>query len=105
MAGEVGGDRVVNELKGGMALLRTGGQHRPDAFAPAASGFAACALGDFAVDGQEAYLPLWPVVGRLDGKKKGDITGKKKGDITDYWFSSLHKSVMSLRYVELGKGG
>ena len=69
MIGEVGDDRIVDELEGGTALLGAGGQHGPNALAPATAGLAARALGDFAVDGQKTDLTFRPVVRRLDARR------------------------------------
>ena len=56
MVGEVGDDRMVDELESGTALLSTGGEDRPDALAPATAGFSSSSLGDLAVDGEEVLV-------------------------------------------------
>ena len=66
LAGEVGEDRLVQEVEGGLVPLGAGGGGRPDAFAPALAGVAAGALGDFSVDDHEADRPLGEVVRRLN---------------------------------------
>ncbi len=65
MAFEVSGDRLIKEVESRAALLGAGGQHGPDAFAPAAAGLAASPLDDFAVDHHKAEPLLDGVIGWL----------------------------------------
>jgi hypothetical protein len=60
---EVCADGFVQEVKHRAALLGTGHDHGPDAFAPALPGLAACPLSHPAVDGHETDGALCQVLG------------------------------------------
>jgi len=65
LSGEMGDDRIVEEVEGRAALLGAGGQHGPNPLAPTASRFTTRALRDPAVDHHESEPLLHRVVGRL----------------------------------------
>ena len=61
-------DRFEQEFENRSALLRTAGDGCPDAFAPAAAGFAASAWRDPPVDHDEADRLFRQIVGRFDAR-------------------------------------
>ena len=61
-------DRRQQEIEHRPALLRAGGYGGPDAFAPAAAGFAASAWRDPPVDHDEADRLFRQIVGRFDAR-------------------------------------
>ena len=87
MVCEVGMNGVADELESGSSLLRAGGDHGPDALAPLAPGGAARALGDAAVDHNEAQRPFGQVIGRRDAR------GREEGDVSVPVFSKAFREV------------
>ena len=66
-------NRFQQELEGRSALLHAGGNGGPDALAPAAPGFAPCALRDPAVDHHETDRLFRQVVRRLDARRGDEL--------------------------------
>ena len=78
---------MIEKVERRAGLLGAGGQHGPDALAPAAAGLAASPLGDIAVDHHEAESLLHRIVGRLDAGRVQEakvmfgVSTKPLGDV------------------------
>jgi hypothetical protein len=72
---EVGTDGFEPELKNRVALLRAGGDDRPDPFEPARTGFAPRSLSDTPVDHDETNRWLGQLVGRLEARRRDEAEG------------------------------
>ncbi len=69
MAVEVGVDGLAKVVEHGSVLLGACGDRSPDAFAPSLAAPASGALGDAAVDDDEAYGLFRQIVGRCDARR------------------------------------